>query len=289
MKTVVTHSGPFQADDVFSIAVLTLIDPSITVIRSRDPEVLKKADLRVDVGLRYDPDTGDFDHHQKEGCDIRENDIPYSSAGLIWRHFGMRLVDTKEEWEKIDNKIVQFIDADDNGIKTYESERVSTYTLPKIVKSFSPCWDDPHPDFDKGFFKVVEVVRTILKNEIKKAKGFSKAKKIVEAAIKNSGKDIIVLDQFCPWKSTVIELTQAKFVVFPSSGGDWVVQSVPLEESGFESREKLPEKCGGLTAEQLQNVTGIKGLTFCHKGCWIAGAKTKESAIKLAELALNKR
>ncbi len=65
---VATHPGGFHADDVFAIAALRLVHGDLEVVRSRDPEVLAAADLRVDVGGRYAPATGDFDHHQRGGA-----------------------------------------------------------------------------------------------------------------------------------------------------------------------------------------------------------------------------
>ena len=38
--------------------------------------------------------------------------------------------------------------------------------------------------------------------------------------------------------------------------------------------------------ETLQKVTGVEDAVFCHKGLFLAVAKSKEGAIKLAELAL---
>jgi len=61
--TVVTHDGNFHADDVFSIAVLKTIFPTLTLIRTRDKHVISQADIVIDVGNEYDPETGRFDHH----------------------------------------------------------------------------------------------------------------------------------------------------------------------------------------------------------------------------------
>jgi len=88
---VATHPGNFHADDVFAVAVLELVHGSLEVVRTRDADAQAAADVRVDVGGRHDPASGDFDHHQKGGAGERENGIRYASFGLVWREYGERL------------------------------------------------------------------------------------------------------------------------------------------------------------------------------------------------------
>ena len=55
-KIVVTHNGTFHADDIFSAATLSiLLDGKIKIIRTRDAEIISKADYVFDVGGEYDP------------------------------------------------------------------------------------------------------------------------------------------------------------------------------------------------------------------------------------------
>ena len=72
-----------NADDVFSVAALKYIYPSFKLIRTRDMELISKADVVIDVGGEHNPETGRFDHHQRGGAGARENGIPFSSFGLI--------------------------------------------------------------------------------------------------------------------------------------------------------------------------------------------------------------
>ncbi len=44
---------------------------------------------------------------------------------------------------------------------------------------------------------------------------------------------------------------------------------------------------GGLRDEELQKITGVEDAVFCHKGLFLAVSKSKEGAVKLAELALS--
>ncbi len=61
-----THDGTFHADEVFAIAALGMLGEPLEVVRTRKPDELSAADLRVDVGFKYDPAAGNFDHHQRE-------------------------------------------------------------------------------------------------------------------------------------------------------------------------------------------------------------------------------
>jgi uncharacterized UPF0160 family protein len=118
---VATHDGTFHADDVFAVAALRLRDPGLTIVRSRDRAVLAASDARVDVGLRSDPATGDFDHHQRGGAGTRENGIPYASFGLVWREHGPGLCGGDERVAAdVDRFLVQGVDAIDTGVTLTE-------------------------------------------------------------------------------------------------------------------------------------------------------------------------
>ena len=78
-----THNGRFHADEIFALAVLYLIFPDLEIVRSRDENVYKKADIIVDVGNVYDPEKLIFDHHQRSFILKRKSGIPYASFGLI--------------------------------------------------------------------------------------------------------------------------------------------------------------------------------------------------------------
>ena len=117
---VATHPGNFHADDVFAVAVLGLVHGPLEVVRTRDEAALAAADVRVDVGGRSDPATGDFDHHQRGGAGERAERHPLRElrAGLarVRRAAGRR-----EGAEAIDERLVQGVDANDTGQTISES------------------------------------------------------------------------------------------------------------------------------------------------------------------------
>ncbi|PHJ20734.1 gamm1 protein [Cystoisospora suis] len=62
-----THNGKFHLDEVLATVMLLKLPKykNALIRRSRDPEVLAKCDIVVDVGAVYDVEKGRFDHHQK--------------------------------------------------------------------------------------------------------------------------------------------------------------------------------------------------------------------------------
>ena len=70
--TIGTHNGSFHCDEALGVALLrrTAACAGAKVVRSRNPEILDKCDVVIDVGAVYDPARNRFDHHQKEFTDV---------------------------------------------------------------------------------------------------------------------------------------------------------------------------------------------------------------------------
>ncbi len=282
-----THDGGFHADDVFAIAALLRVYPYAKVIRTREIETLAKADLRVDVGRKYSPKEGDFDHHQVEGAGTRSNGIPYAAFGLIWKTFGKQIAGSQACADLIDKELVQPIDAMDCGKDLANPQTIRPFTFSQLIALLNPSWKEK-PDYDKQFNKAVEVASIALERAIIHAKGKEEAEKFVRAAVKNDkDKKYIVLDNYYPWEEVVIRKSEAFYVVYPSSSGkDWTIRCVPLKCGGFENRKALPKEWGGKSDQELQKASGVADAVFCHRNYFMARAKTKEGAIKLAQLAI---
>ncbi len=284
-KIVVTHSGNFHADDVFSVAALKSVFPTFTLIRTRDKEVIAKADVVIDVGGEHDAATDRFDHHQRGGAGERDNGVPYSSFGLIWQKYGLAICDDNQELANaIDAGLVSTIDAIDCGHVKGVAEGIS---LSQTISMFNPTWQEKG-DFDAGFNEAVDFAARILARAIAAASGGLNAKAIVAEAIKNAQDPrVIVLEKYTPWKKTVHALSeQALYMVYPSQSGQWMIQTVPVEPGSFEDRKSLPKPWAGLSDAELQAETGIEDAMFCHNGLFIAGTASFESTMKMAALAL---
>lgn len=288
MKKIAVHNRDFHADEVFAVSILRLIYPKVKVIRTRDEKKLKEVDARIDVGKKYNFKTNDFDHHQKGGAGKRDNGIPYASAGLIWKHFGKNLVSSDEVFNYIDEKIIQYIDADDEGINTYIIKKLAPYTVADFIKGLNPSGLNQKDGlFDEYFEEVVIIIAKLLKREIKVAEELIKAGKIIKEEIKKSNGEYLLLNNYIPWKKAVIEESNIKYVVSHDPiENHWSIRAVPLSLNTFENRKDLPKAWAGLAEGDLQKVTGVKDAKFCHNKLFTARAKSKEGAIKLVELAL---
>jgi uncharacterized UPF0160 family protein len=283
--TIATHNGNFHADDVFSVAALKSLYPSCKLIRTRNLELIGKADIVLDVGGEYDPDAGRFDHHQRGGAGERENGIPYSSFGLIWQKYGLEICQGKQEVaNSVDAGLVSTIDAIDCGHVEGVSKGIS---LSQTISMFNPTWQEDG-DFDSCFDEAVKFASRVLTRFIASANGGISAKEIVAKAIADAEDPrVIVLEKYTPWKRTVHALSEeALFIIFPSPSGQWRIQAVAVEPGSFEDRKSLPKAWAGLSDEALKAVTGIDDAMFCHNGLFIAGAESFKSVMKMASIAL---
>jgi len=298
-KKLVTHNGSFHADDVFACATLCLIlekqGEKYEVTRTRDEETVKNADYVFDVGGTYDPVINRFDHHQKGGAGKRENGIEYSSFGLVWKHLGDKITDSDEVSRRVDEKLVQVIDAIDNGIDIAVSkiEKVANYGVYDIVTAFHPSYKETNPDFDKAFLATVSFAKDLLLKEIEKSQDQEEIHKYISNSINQKVLDskILILDEYVPRVEIWIELIdypEILFVVGPGSKelSRWRVLALRKDMNCFECRKNLPNVWAGLKEKELQEKTGVNDAVFCHRGLFMAVVKSKEGAMKLAELAL---
>jgi len=68
--------------------------------------------------------------------------------------------------------------------------------------------------------------------------------------------------------------------------GQFQLKTVPIDVGSFDSRMDLPASWSGLRDAELAAVTGVADSVFCHLNLFIAGARSFEGAVRLAELAL---
>ena len=287
-----THSGSFHADDVLAAATMRLLKPSVTILRSRDMDQLNVTDILFDVGRVFDPATCRFDHHQLEYKEARENGIPYSSFGLVWRELGDKLSDSAAAANRVDISLVQGVDAVDCGVTlSKEILPVKLMSISAVLGSFNQGWQDlSSPEsIDAAFMHAVDVAKAILENAIREANGFEKAKAVVAKGTLLENGRLLMLEHGVPWKETVLESSrydQLLYVVYPDAQAKWHLSCVPDKAGSFSNRKSLPVSWAGLDGEELDKVTGIKGCVFCHRARFVGGHTTKEGVIEMAKLAL---
>ena len=309
-----THAGIFHEDEVNGSEELALIAPGIKIIRSDDPEVFEKADLRLDQCRRYCHENGDHDHHQEEGAGYREsNGIAYATAGLIWKHYGLEvikalnlsgMVDIEDIWRRVDWNYFVPIDANDTGDLvaegiakvrgTEETIRIPLGKGAKAITDFNGVEgiDDMRPEAQDERFHTArkEVARVRIIAAVKRAM----MERLWDIHIKerDTGSPLILCDMRspdveCVWTESACDREHILYAVFPSSRNDeWRLKAIPIHSNTYELRRPLPAAWGGLDREELDRVTGVKGCVFCHRKLFIAGTKTREAALELAEIAL---
>ena len=288
---IITHNGTFHIDELMAVASLEIFfdGKPYEVIRTRDPEVMKTGDYIVDVGGVYDPSIHRYDHHQKGGAGERDG-VPYSSFGLVWKHFGEAICGSKEVAAGIERRLVYPVDLADNGIETYTPVRsdVHPYLLHSVVVAFRPTWKEGEIQ-DVRFMQLVPFMRQLLEREIIVERDKREGAVIARSAYMNTlDKRIVLLEGQYPWQEEIIQYPEPLYVVKPKHQGlNWEIECVRNDVRTFANRKSLPESWRGKFDQDLAQVTGVPDAVFCHNTGFVAVAKSREGALKLAELAVN--
>lgn len=296
---LITHSGGFHADELLSSVVLRQLFPQAELKRTRDRQWLTPAADKIiyDVGGSYNAEQQIFDHHQRPGP-LREDEQPFSSFGLIWAHYGRDYLaaldvpadDIEAIHTTFDTKFVLPIDLLDNGaMEPSVAGPLSILTLPSLLGSLKPMFDDTSPTADDdAFLTALPIATNFVEATIRNLAAKSRAKSIVFAAIAKAGKSpILELPMGMPYRSA-LDQTEADHIMFMVNprGEDWTLNGIKLSSETFDQRADLPAEWAGLTDAALENASGVKGAKFCHNARFIAVANSREAIFKMADLAV---
>lgn len=293
---IVTHSGGFHADDVFGVATLMLLlgKENVEVIRSRNPECIRTAEYVLDVGGEYDPERNRFDHHQIGGAGKRENGIEYASFGLLWKKFGAELSGSQEVADDIDRRLIQTIDAHDNGINLAKNvfPRTNVYDISFTTFAFEPTWMEQTRDEYTAFMEAAEWVSVLLVRERQYAQGrISAFKEIQKIYERSADKKILLFPNGSEWHRMLLceffqKYPEVLYCVRQHKDGNWQVVCMVDDIRVFKNRKTLPDTWSGKRDQELIQATGISDAVFCHRAGFMCVAQSKEGALKLARLAL---
>ncbi len=296
---LVTHSGGFHADELLSSVILTRLYPGAELVRSRDAAWITPGEGRIiyDVGRAYDAQARIFDHHQRPNP-LREDGQPYSSFGLIWKHFGhayLRALSVPEaDLEVIhsgfDQSFVLPLDLIDNGaLEPSVAGPLAGLTLPVLLETLKPPFDTRGAEADDGAFaQALPVARAFIEAAVNGRAAKCRAEAMVMAAIEAAGTSrILELPMGMPFRSAIEKAgaDHLLFVIHPRDD-DWALTTIRKGGDTFESRADLPAAWAGLTDAALEAASGVKGATFCHNARFIAVAKTREAIGQMADLAV---
>uniref|UniRef100_A0A4Y0BSU2 Uncharacterized protein n=1 Tax=Anopheles funestus TaxID=62324 RepID=A0A4Y0BSU2_ANOFN len=271
---------------------------------------------------RYDHHQGTFNETLRTlrpDLDVKW-DVRLSSAGLIFTYFGEEVIKQilkdklglerlsaeclRSVYKKVYEGFISEIDAIDNGVPMFEGGEprynISTH-LSARVASFNSRWDEPTPE--SGSLERFEKAKAYVGQEFVEkvtyyASSWWPARDIVSKALANrvalheSG-EILELEKPCPWKEHLYQLEQEqnivgtpKYVIYSNKENDWRVICVPVQPSSFVCRKFLAKPWRGFRDSELEQISGIAGINFCHQNGFIGGSKTREGALKMAITSL---
>lgn len=286
-KRIITHNGQFHTDDVCAVATLMLVfgKDQVTIHRTRDKQEIVKGDIVVDVGGIYDEEALRFDHHQCDGSGARENGIPYASFGLVWKAFGVQICGTEAVAKRLDEKLVQPVDAVDNGVSISSPVIDGIYQF--TIVDFFQSYQGLGKINDEAFLEAVDAACDLISREILRIKNNLLLEQELESIYYESeDKEIIIASKYYPWKA-LIDKPEPKFFVYPDeANGNWMAKAVPERHNSFSIRKPFPLSWAGKCDEDLEQESGVMGAVFCHNKRFIVAAKSRDAALELAHKAL---
>lgn len=282
----ITHNGTMHADEISAstfiakLAIARIMD--FKLIRTLSiPEFTTDNVILYDLGQKYDPECNQFDHHQFNKP-MRDDDIPYSSSGLVWKEYGKEILREyyhipenyiDEVWKQIDTRIVVPIDRHDNGDDCFSSISICF----KMMNHPKP---NDHDVQRTNFEICIAMFSVILDNQVDNI--FTKLvyRNILEPKLKANDKCYVALDSIGPWKEIVCDYNdnnpddKCLYIIYPSNRGGYNIQVVPMVPYEMASWVDLP-------SEWISNPP--KGCRFVHNNLFLAAFDTLENAIAAAE------
>jgi len=299
IRALVTHDGRFHTDDVLSYHILHSLFPDATLVRTREENYFNNSELNkiiFDVGLEYDENRNMFDHHQIDGP-VRDNGVPYSSVGLIWKKFGKEYLFKKNIVEQklidfvhkfIDENFIEIIDAGDNGYQYKKNVGISgNLNLHSFISSFNKNVNNKASQY-MNFLSTDLFLEKIMSGQINNALAYSKSYSVVQNAKMNQEDErYLILEKDVDYLRPLLEMgdTETLYVIVPK-GDKWYISCVNKGLETFELRSPLPKEWAGLNGKELEAKSGIQGAFFCHKGRFIGANKTYEGALEMLHHAL---
>jgi uncharacterized UPF0160 family protein len=293
-KIIVTHNGQFHADEVFAYTLLNTIFPDNKLVRTRDANIIEKADIVIDVGFTYNPDKDRFDHHQEDCNETFTDDILISSAGMVYKKYGISYLKTILGVENISEELyldfyknlVEEVDAIDNGLKQNNDKFSINTGISRMIARFN---SDKVFDNDIQFNKFMEAVKyteyvskIIIMELYSKDTMFAEEYKRISLLIdENNDKQYIIVDFDClNWykcvnkyynKNTYKDIIN--WIIYKDNE-NWRIRTINYESKKLKDEKYLRD-----------NVNNKDEILFVHKANFIASASTLETIVEIAELS----
>lgn len=180
-----------------------------------------------------------------------------------------------EEYHFLNHALIYGVDEQDNG-RFFSPSGVCSFS--DIIKIYNPEEDRDCSDVDFAF--ALRFTLDLLKRLRRKFRYDRECRDIVSAAMQ---KDAFCLyfDRPLAWQENFFFLGgdrhPAAFVCFPTCD-QWVLRGIPPSlDRRMEVRIPFPEHWAGLLGKELEEVSGIPGAIFCHKGLFLSVWGSRES------------
>lgn len=300
-KIIAVHDGLFHADECVAVALWLLANPGelFEVIRTRDAEAIATADVVIDVGGEYNPETLRFDHHQTE-CPVHSgtDGIRYAACGLVWdfvkdaiSHLyfgGLSMSPWYEFQDRVTSRLILGIDAQDNG-QLSRNEEIHQFTLSELIKSMN-CANVRGPEQEAVFNQMIEIVKVWLDNFLKATAKAIKDKYTVLDAAAEAKDGILVLPGFSPvWKEVCLtEGLPVKVCLVDAGRGEWSITSALREAGSLVPLCPAPAELRGALAGDGKTLGG-QPVVFVHKAGFTGKVKAGclEDALQAAKAWVN--
>ncbi len=311
VKRIAVHDGSYHADDTFAVASLRELNSQIEVVRTRAPIILELADMRIDVGGKHNPETGDYDHHQ--GAGTRENGVPYAAFGLVWRDYGAKVcekvmktgeidrrmcegidlcIDYGDVAKVVDKRLVQAVDDYDNRWRpTTDLTKATPVFLQDIINAGHPAFF-LKGDMDSCFVKAVDRARLILRDFVYDSTGSVLAGRFLEKSLAENTEPGIIVMKYPRGIHTALlgghlARTESSYLYCVQRFDDNQFSAFVISDD-YPAKEKIrklfPASWAGLKNGPLRGITGVEDANYCFKSQSVT-AQSLEGALALARKA----
>ena len=207
MKKIVTHGGTHHADELLAIAVLFSQVGVVPIERTYTPSEDDFADtgvLVLDIGRRFEPKSGNFDHHQ-------DATLPATNL-MILRHF----FPAGPVRDKLEKFLFSYVDQVDRG-EIVEGRDIQAPTFNSIIRACNSLQD--------GFevaLAIAEATFRAMKNQAEKAVADEMR---WASLIKADGVAVDESDDPIAGWHELAEAEGIRFLVTPNKRGGWQIIS----------------------------------------------------------------
>ena len=316
--TIVTHSDTFHCDEVMGTAMLEyLYGENLNIIRTRDKDELERIQndefsdhIVLDVGQVYDSKRRLYDHHQSSFTDKWQDhkhykaSTPLSSCGLVWKHHGSTIINTKlkelgfPEYFSDTMKddfyyyFVHGIDANDNGVSKYEQPGKARYSnaleLGWVVNKFNS--DDVYDNdkqliqFRKAVDHCKQVFNAALEKNLRYRVAYLKDKSNFKADYesKTNPEILVVSTRYECMNEYLHDLDPdqtTKFIIVPRGSDQKQIWTVNKKGSQFENLVKI------IPQGRAKDLVGKK-CVFVHKARFTGSFADESAAFEVCEASL---